>query len=191
MKLKFGISSIIGLAAALAGFATHAEVQQAVTDGLNAARLSPSAKHVVQDMAALAALAANPGDIVTVVAGESGGREVREVIAVDAGGLVTDSTVIERERSVEVPVTETVLVGEGGALPLQYAPAHGLASIANFGHVLHVNADTGENALYTVSIDEAGNYAVDAELAGAEVKIQYSKLETLAVSEAGGGSMAS
>lgn len=189
MKMKFGMSSIIGLAAALASFATQAQVEQAIANGLNAARLAPNAKHVVADMAGLAVLVANPGDIVTVLHGDTGSREVREVVAVNADGQVADSVVIERERSVEVLVTETVLVGDGGALVLQYPPAHGLASIANFGNVLHTNADTGESSIYPVSVTEGGDYAVDAELVGAEVKIQYSRYETLAVSDAGGASV--
>lgn len=178
--LKFGIRSIIGLAAALAALPTHADVQEAVTNGLNAARLAPHAKHVVADMAALAALAAVPGDIVTVINGESGSREVREVVSVD-DGLVIDSIVIERDRSIEVPVTETVVVGAGGVLGLQYTPANGLASVANFGHVLLVNPETGESSLHGVSVNEGGDYVVDAELAEAQVVIQYSRLETLPV----------
>lgn len=183
MKLKFGISSILGLGAALAALPTRANVQQAVADGIAAARLAPAAKYVVATMADLAALVANPGDIVTVVNGESGGREVREVVAIDADRFVTDSIVIERERSIEVPATETVTVGEGGGLPLAYAPTFGRASIANFGHVLHIDAGTGENSLYPVAEVEGG-FAVDADLAGQEVVIQYSHRETLAVSEA-------
>jgi hypothetical protein len=182
-KLRFGISSIIGLAAALAAVPTQASVNQAINDALAAARLAPAAKYIVDDMASLAALQAKPGDIVTVVAGETGAREVREVVTVDGDGIVTDSIIIERERSVEVPVTETVLGGEGGVLALQYPLAHGLASIANFGNVLHVNADTGEHSLYPVTEGE-GNLVVDAELAGAEVKVQYSRSVTLAVSDA-------
>ena len=183
MKLRFGLSSIIGLSALLATFATQAHVAQAVQDGLTAARLAPSQKFVVQTMAQLAALEAAPGDIVTVVTGVSGGREVREVIAVDANGQVSDSIVIERERSVEVPVTEVLVVGEDGALALGFAPANGLASIGNFGNVLHTGAN-GESALYGVSLNEAGSYVVDTALSGESVKIQYSRLVSLAVSEA-------
>ncbi len=182
MKLKFGISSIAGLAALLGTFATQAHVAQAVQDGLASARLAPSQKFVVQTMAQLATLAANPGDIVTVVTGQSGGREVREVISIDANGLVVDSIVIERERSVEVPVSESVVVGEDGSLALSYAPANGLASIGNFGNVLHTGAN-GESALHTVSTSDAGAFVVDTELAGEVVKIQYSRLVSLAVSE--------
>lgn len=184
-KLRFGISSIIGLTAALANVPSMASVQQAVTDGLAAARLAPANKYVVADMAALAELVAQPGDIVTVIAGDTGGREVREVVNVNNDGLVVDSIIIERERSIEVPVTESVVVGAAGELALQYAPVHGLASIANFGNVLHVNADTGEHSLYPVTQNEGGAYVVDAEVAGAEVVIQYSRSVTLAVSEAG------
>lgn len=182
MKLKFGISSVLGLSALLATFTTKAQVDQAVQDGVALARLSPSQKFVVQTMAQLAGLVAHPGDIVTVVTGASGGREVREVISIDADGHVADSIVIERERSVEVPVTETVAVSESGALPLAYAPANGLASIGNFGNVMHTDAN-GESALYTVSLNDAGTYVVDTELAGETVKIQYSRLVSLAVSE--------
>lgn len=182
MKLKFGLSSIAGLAALLGTFATQAHVAQAVQDGLASARLAPSQKFVVQTMGQLAELVANPGDIVTVVTGASGGREVREVISIDEFGHVADSIVIERERSVEVPVTEAVVVGENGSLALAYAPANGLASINNFGNVLHTGA-TGESALHTVSLNEAGIYVVDTELAGETVKIQYSRLVSLAVSE--------
>lgn len=183
MKLRLGISSIIGLGAALAAVPSQASVQQAIADGLAAARLAPADKYVVADMPALAALQAKPGDIVTVVAGQTGGREVREVVTVDAEGQVIDSVIIERDRTVEVPVTETLVVGETGLLGLQYPPAYGLASIANFGNVLHVNAETGEHSLYPVSDTEDG-LAVDAELAGAEVRIQYSRSVTLAVSDA-------
>jgi len=60
-------------------------------------------------------------------------------------------------------------------------PANGLDSIANFGNVLFTDPDTGESALYAVVDDGTGAFAVDPELAGKTVKIQYTHTQVLAV----------
>ena len=175
-RLKISIASILGLGAALAARPVSADVENMI----NAARLSPAQKFVVQTMDDLAALeGARPGDYVTVVTGASGEREVREVVAIE-NGLITDSVIVERDRDVEVPVTEVVVVGQNGELPLSYAPTHGLDSILNFGNVLFTDADTGESAIYPVVDGGAGTFEVDPELAGKPVKVQYIRTAVLA-----------
>ena len=176
-RLKFGLASIVGLAAALLARPEVLQVQAMI----DAARLSPAAKYVVQTMEDFAALAGTrPGDFVTVVVGDSGGREVREVVAVYENGLIGDSVVVERDRDVSRPVTESIEVGQNGALELGYVPANGLDSIANFGNVLFTDPDTGESALYAVVDDGTGAFAVAPELAGKTVKIQYTHTQVLA-----------
>lgn len=176
-RLKIGVASILGLGAALAARPVAADVEGMI----NAARLSPAQKFVVQTMDDLAALeGARPGDYVTVVTGASGEREVREVVSLYESGLISDSVIVERDRDVEVPVTEVVAVGQNGELPLSYAPTHGLDSILNFGNVLFTDADTGESAIYPVVDNGAGGFAVDIELAGKNVKVQYIRTAVLA-----------
>jgi hypothetical protein len=179
-RLKIGIASILGLAAALAARPEAAEVENMIT----AARLSPVQKFVVPAMADLDALeGARPGDYVTVVTGASGEREVREVVAIE-NGLIIDSVIVERDRDVQAPVTEVVEVGPNGELPLSYAPTHGLDSILNFGNVLFTDQDTGESVIYPVVDGGAGVFEVDPELAGKNVKVQYIRTTVLAAGTA-------
>lgn len=113
------------------------------------------------------------GDEVVVTAGNSGGREVHEITSVNDLGQPLTTIVVLEQRSVEVTVSESVIVADGGVITLSEAPKSGLSSILNFGAVRYTDSE-GVSGDYKVTQDDVtGAFAVDAELIGQVVQIQY------------------
>ncbi|MGP8432049.1 hypothetical protein [Paraburkholderia fungorum] len=129
-RLKIGVTSILGLAAALAARPVTADVEGMI----NAARLSPAQKFVVQTMDDFAALqGARPGDYVTVVVGASASAKC-------ARWLLYTKRPDRRFRHRRTrPRRGTrdrgAASGSERELPLSYAPTQGLDSIQSFGNV--------------------------------------------------------
>lgn len=142
--------------------------------------LERNSNRIVADSVELQALTGLAvGDEVVVTVGNSGGREVHEVTSVsDAGQPLTTAVVLE-QRSVDVTVSESVIVADGGVIALSEAPKSGLSSILNFGAVRYTDPD-GVSGDYKVTQDDVtGAFAVDAELAGQVAQIQYVVTRTL------------